>query len=213
MTTEAAFLKDVDQHVMFVIVDDHSTTRRIRFRRPDTMCMHFDLITWPGHLCYTGDMGTYVFSRLDDMFEFFRKEPGRSIDFRYWAEKLLAVDSSGGKGSVTEFSKERFTQVINEYKLKWVRDRTQPRLTKVQRRDLWETVDNEVLRDLDEGEHAVYARANEFNHSVWLGLNGTKEIFSFDNLWDHRFTEHTSHFLWCCHALAWGIRKYDESKP
>ena len=70
---EAIFLRDVAEHEMIVVRDD-GVHRHIRFKKPGTSCMHFDLITWPGYLCYTGDMGTYVFSRLTDMFEFFRTD-------------------------------------------------------------------------------------------------------------------------------------------
>ena len=28
----------------------------------------FDIVTWPGYLCYSGDMGCFVFTRLPDMF-------------------------------------------------------------------------------------------------------------------------------------------------
>ena len=207
MTTEVSFLKDVDRHVIETIRDD-GVNRHVRFRRPGTMCMHFDLITWPGYLCYTGDMGTYVFSRLEDMFQFFRRpDNSYTIDFRYWAEKLKAVDSSGGNGSATEFSKERFKAVINEYRVSWIRE-SRDALTKAQRRELWEEVDEQVLSYLDDGEHKVYEEANEFS---WRA--GPEHFsYEFTDLWDHRFTEYTHHFLWCCHAIAWGIRKYDESK-
>ena len=67
------FLRDVAEHTMTVIRED-GVSRHIRFAKPGTSCMHFDLITWPGYLCYTGDMGTYVFQRLTDMFEFFRTD-------------------------------------------------------------------------------------------------------------------------------------------
>lgn len=73
--TEETFLADVAAHQIHVLRDD-GVHRHIRFKRPGTYCMQFDLITWPGYLCYTGDMGTYVFNRLEDMFEFFRT--GRS---------------------------------------------------------------------------------------------------------------------------------------
>ena len=87
--TPDTFLQDVAQHQIHVIRDD-GVYRHVRFKRPDTYCSHFDLITWPGHLCYTGDMGTYVFTRLRDMFDFFRRpdnEKWHRIDRRYWAEK------------------------------------------------------------------------------------------------------------------------------
>jgi hypothetical protein len=215
--TEAVFLKDVERHELIVLRDD-GLYRHIRFKRPGTGCMHFDLVTWPGYLAYAGDMGCYVFSRLQDMFEFFRKEPreGRSlfsgIDRRYWSEKLPAVDGNRRIAGAMEFSKDKFTAVINEYRVRWMKERT---LNKDQRRELWEAVDDEVLRYLEDGEHAAYQRANEF---TWVDGAAARlpgcapETFHFDDLWDHSFEEYTFHFTWCCYALAWGIRQYDAAK-
>lgn len=209
MLSEQEFLKDVQNHVLEVIRDD-GLNRHIRFRRPGTMCMHFDLITWQGYLCYTGDMGTYVFRRLDDMFEFFRrssKDKLFQIDQRYWAEKLQAVDSSCGKGITTEFDLERFKQVINGFRLHWVRDYRET-LNKDQRRQLWEAVDDEVLQGYGD-EQSCLQRANEFSWQV----APRHPVYRFEDLWEYRMTEYTPHFTWCCYALAWGINKYDESTP
>ena len=213
MATEQSFLKDVESHVIEVIRDD-GTHRHIRFRKPGTMCMHFDLITWPGSLCYTGDMGTYVFERLTDMFEFFRDkaEGALRINLSYWSEKLTAVDASGrNKGSAVEFSKERFTSFINSYRVEWIKNACRGgRLSKDQRRELWEAVDHEVLAYLDDGEHAVFQRAYDFPWSP--DAYNSRRDYSFEDFWDHRFEEYTDHFIWCCYALAWGIRTYDAHK-
>lgn len=40
------FDRDIAQHQMEVIRDD-GVNRHLRFKRPGTMCMHFDLLTWP----------------------------------------------------------------------------------------------------------------------------------------------------------------------
>jgi len=77
--------------------------------------MHFDLLTWPGYLCYTGDMGTYVFRRLHDMFQFFRRGESigeRCIDIRYWAEKLEAIDRVDG---VREWTPEKFREEVRDF--------------------------------------------------------------------------------------------------
>lgn len=209
MTTKENFLSDVKDHVIEILRDD-GVNRHIRFRESSTMCMHFDLITWPGYLCYTGEMGTYVFRRLKDMFEFFRKAPDRSIDFRYWAEKLQAVDSSSGKGSATEFDKEQFDAVIKTYWVNWVREaHSDGSLDKEQRRELWKAIQDEVRGGyFNDGEYALYQRANDF---VWRAAPHC-HAYTFTDLWDHRFEKHTDHFLWCCYALAWGINLYDETK-
>lgn len=60
------FLRDIQEHELTVIRDD-GVYRHLRFQKPGTSVMYFDLITWPGHLCFTGDMGSYLFSRVRDM--------------------------------------------------------------------------------------------------------------------------------------------------
>ncbi len=152
--TENEFLRDVADHVLEVMRDD-GVYRHIRFRKPGTMCMHFDLITWPGYLCYTGDMGTYVFARLADMFQFFRTDrsyaprTGRrlAVNLSYWSEKLEAVDGSRNGGAAKEFSEKKLLRTINEYRVAWLREAyTDGSLDKEQRRELWEAVDEDVLR-------------------------------------------------------------------
>jgi hypothetical protein len=212
MGSEQDFLMDVDKHQMQVIRDD-GVYRHIRFKRLETSCMHFDLVTWPGYLAYTGDMGCYVFSRLSDMFEFFRtdrKYAARngatlSINLGYWSEKLQAVDGSRSNGSATEFSADKFRRVINEYRLNWVREYRHD-ITQYERRELWEAVDSYVLSHIDDNEQVAMQHAYDFSFRV-----GRRE-FAFTDLFEHNFTEYTHRFIWCCYALAWGIKQYDDAK-
>lgn len=210
--TEEKFLADVAAHQMIVIRDE-GLYRHIRFKRPNSGCMHFDLVTWPGYLAYSGDMGCYVFCRIEDMFEFFRmdrndwnfnRNGGLSINPGYWSEKLMAVDCGRSKGSATEFSEERFRRVINEYRVRWIRENRHG-LTKDERRELWEAVDEEVLSRGD-SEHEAMQAAYGFSHRFF------GPTFEFTDFLDHDFTVFTYRFEWCCYALAWGIQKYDEAK-
>lgn len=194
-----------------VIVRDDGVHRHVRFKRPDTINLYFDLITWPGCLCYTGDMGTYVFQRLEDMFQFFRTDREHmhlqggqtlAINLGYWSEKLIAVDGRRTGGSATEFSEEKFRRVVQEYRMEWIRDHHH-QTTKEQRRELWESIDDEVLTHSDEGEHEARRAAHNFSHRV-----GDRR-FEFQDFWEHDFTDYTYHFVWCCCALAWGIQQYD----
>ncbi len=215
---EARFLKEIESHVMEVIRDD-GLYRHIRFREPGTMMQHFDLITWPGYLCYCGDMGTYVFSRLADMFEFFRtdrkyaRENGRTLGINrsYWSEKLQAVDGQRRGGSAMEFSEDKFRRVINEFRVHWVREAARDQtLDKEQRRELWEAVDQEVLGELDNSGDLAQHAAYRFS---WSPCSSRRDdSWSFQEFWEHSFEDYTHHFTWCCYALAWGIQVYDESK-
>lgn len=208
LTTES-FLRDVKDHDLTLVRDD-GLYRHIRFRRPGTSCMYFDLITWPGALCYTGDMGTYVFSRLSDMFEFFRTDQARAkegelkINPGYWAEKLIAVDGGRRNGKATEFSEEKFTRVINEYVADWLSGHD---VSDEDAEALRVSVQEEIIDKIEpQDESYTYRLAHEFTHQV------AGDEFYFQDLWDYDFSQYTHSFLWCCHALSWGIQQYDVEK-
>jgi hypothetical protein len=206
MTFAEQFNREIAQHEMQVIRDD-GVNRHLRFKRPGTMCMHFDLITWPGYLCYTGDMGTYVFRRLHDMFEFFRRDETRGlyrIDLRYWAEKVEASDKTDG---ITEFNEEKFTRIVKEHVLTWVRENAHT-TTREQRRELWDAVVEEVVGvDSDSGGYRKQAAAHDFTHRI-----DERRAFTFRDFWESDCSDYTHRFRWCCHALSWGINTYDHAK-
>lgn len=208
MTTTEDFLRDVARHEMRVIRDD-GLHRQLWFGRPGSSFMHFQLITWPGYLCYTGDMGTYVFQRLEDMLQFFRREAGARqfrIDFRYWAEKVEAADKHDG---LTEFNPEKFDRAVKEYVLDWVRNHRED-CTREERRELWDEVMDCVINpdDDDSHGHRKTMAAYDFSHQVNRRLR-----FRFEDFVSERsFTEYTHRFLWCCHAIAWAVGVYDKAK-
>lgn len=222
--TEERFLRDVGDHEMSVIRDD-GVNRHIRFKRSDTICCHFDLITWAGHLCVTGDCGTYVFQRTNDMFDFFRtdrnydKKDGRKlyINDGYWAEKVISQSKDGG---ITEFSEELFRKAIKEsfdnHFQHEVEEEESIRADATEddplhpnelaelvaaaekRNEIWQEIEDEVLRHAD-GEHQAYHAAYEFEH----------EGFQFQDFFEHNLKEYTFRYIWNCYAIAWGIEKYD----
>lgn len=211
MTTQDRFLKDVATHVMEPLHDD-GVYRHIRFRRPGTMCMHFDLITWPGYLCYCGDMGTFVFSRTDDMFEFFRTDvsngEGLRINLSYWSEKLRAVDGNRMNGAAMVFDEQRYSQIVKEQLVKWMREECK---NAEERSELRQAVEENLLggdffcSEPSSAEEAV-RMASDFSEKIG------EKTYRFIDFWEHRLETYSYHFIWCCYALAWGIRKYDEAK-
>lgn len=209
--TQDKFLKDVATHIMQPMRDD-GVYRHIRFRRPDSMCMHFDLITWPGYICYCGDMGTFVFSRLDDMFQFFRTDrcdDGQlRINLSYWSEKLRAVDGNRMNGSAMVFDEERYIQVVKEKLVTWMREECK---NAEERRELREAVEEELLggglfNDIPGSAAEAVRMASDFSEKIG------EKTYRFIDFWDHRLETYSYHFIWCCYALAWGIQKYDEAK-
>lgn len=184
---ETRFLSDVGGHVMTILRDD-GVNRHIRFSLPQSCQYRFDLITWPGHLCYTGDMGTYVFSRIMDMFEFFRtdrKQPrlGQTLFINpgYWSEKVLAADKNG---KILEYDRDLADQRLREA-LRGMRDRT----TGDERAEIYD----DVSASLDDGEIAFKTALMEH----------------FSDPWEWNVSEYTYSFMWCCFALAWGVQQYD----
>lgn len=192
--TEQRFLIDVAQHEMTIICDN-GVNRHVHFKREGTRCYQFDLITWPGYLCYTGDMGTYVFTRLSDMFDFFRtgindfmlNKDGLSINPGYWGEKLEAVDKHDG---FKKFSLDLFRENVREH-LKGESHSKQ----------LWEEIESSLLDVYFGNGHEAYQAVYEFNY----------EGFQFSDF-EYTSEEYSFRFIWCCYALAWGIQKYDEKK-
>jgi len=203
--TEERFLDDIKNHQLTVIRNDQ-TNRHLKFKKPGTICYGFDIITWPGHLCITGDMGTYVFQRVHDMFEFFRTDkpyadahPEKSlfINAGYWGEKLLSIDKHGG---YREFDEEDFAERVTQHFNEW-KESASP--TTEQTKELWQEITDEVLSAIDRSGEAACLSVDNFYH----------EEFSFTDFFDGGRPEcHTFHYLWCLYAIAWAIIQYD-TKP
>jgi hypothetical protein len=208
--TVESFLKDVTDHKLTILRDD-GLYRHVRLSRPDSNVMRFDLVTWPGYLAYAGDMGDFVFSRLADMFEFFRSRPGTlDVNHSYWAEKIQATDKGSGH---TRFDVDRFCSVVNEYRLGWIREAARNgKLTKTERRELWNAVDDDVLSKACDGEYPALNAANEFYFQTQRAAGRHDLSYQFDDFLEHDFASCTFRFLWCCYAIAWGIQQYDAAK-
>ena len=189
--TEDQFLRDVANHQITIIRDD-GVNRHIRFKKPDTSDMSFELITWPWHLCYTGDMGTYVFNRIEDMFQFFRSKPGNGeklyINTGYWAEKCLAADMHGG---ISEYSAEKATSRIKE----WLDDHDASD-------EIREEVKWQILIHADDGEDVLRQAVDNFEH----------DDFRFADFFEVNLHIRPFRYIWCCYALSWGIGLYDKYK-
>lgn len=183
------------------IIREDGINRHLRFQAPATGIGHFDLVTWDNNLVYTGDMGTYVFRRLTDMFVFFRADhkngalrDGATLHINplYWAEKLEAMDRDG----VKKYSPELFTAAIKAQLEDYLEGVTEGTDT------LRQDVEAEVLSYAEDGQQAAVAAAMSFS-------DGGRRVF--DDFHEVDVSEYTHRFLWCCYAMAWGIQKYDEA--
>ena len=200
MDTTERFESEIAEHVMTVIRDD-GEYRHLRFQKPGTRAMSFDLLTWPGHLCYTGDMGTYVFSRVRDMLEFFRSPKGdwRDINLPYWAEKVLAKDRDG----IKEYCLDKFKQNIREWLADYIDGHD---LSTAEIDELRDEVEHEVIRAA--AEHFVSRGADDLSTAAACGYTyNCRPVFQ--DFWEVDSTVYTHRYTWCCHAIVWGIAQYD----
>lgn len=183
------FARDTAGHQMTVLHDD-GLYRHLLFRDPKHSFYWFELVTWPGSLAMRGDFGEdYVFTRLPDMFEFFR---GKAINPHYWAEKL-----GGGRRSVQEYSESQLRQLVVE---RFVEDArwnggVPPGTGKALR--TW--VLNEDLSD----EYNARKILEDFAHRGYEFR---------DDVWEWDFHDYEPSFLWAGHAIVWGIAQYDAAR-
>lgn len=197
--TEEQFLKDVATHEMTVKLDSE-TYRHLVFRAKgeNSWCMWFEIITWPGALTIGGDMGTWSFSRLADMFEFFRCRPdsvrnGLHINESYWGEKITA--ESRFAGPHLKFNEEIYRanviDSLNDYDL-----------TDKRKAELVEELEEDVFGDDCESE--VRQAVAEFKSA-----DGE---FEFSDSWEIDGQAYTYNYIWCCYAIAWAVQQYDAMK-
>jgi hypothetical protein len=191
------FENDVAKHAVTVLRED-GLYRHLRCSRGG-YAYAFDIVTWPGYLCYSGDMGCFVFTRLADMFEFFRGRRTATVDRGYLAEKCVAADKQDG---IREFSEEMFKAAIqtdfDAFTEDWKED---------DRASLWAEIDAEVVGAVSDGRDAAVRAAMEF---VTRGPDGDgRPRHVFTDFWEHRLEDYTTRFWWCCYAVPWAIEHYD----
>ena len=203
--TEKAFLKSVAKHSID-IQHDSGVFRSLCFSNNGSFNMRFTLTTWPGYLAISGDMGDFLFSRLDDMFNFFRTEPlahrdgtieGLPINPGYWSEKCRSVSIFGGRET---FDMERFRGCVKSDFDSHYEGSATKRATK---RACWAEIEDRVLAIDPECDFTAHQAARDF-----VGEDG----FTFSDFWEHDLTSYTYHFIWCLYAITWGIRQYDAAK-
>lgn len=186
----STFVRDTENHKMTVIRAE-GVNRHLRFRQPGCSSYWFDIITWPGVLCINGDMGTYVFARIEDMFEFFKVESERyPINPGYWGEKILARPNHEG---ITEFDEDEFAKVLkqiiaeSEYDVESALD----------------ALESDVLSQVSYGT----PRDDAFALAADFEFEGE---YPFSDIWEYRCERFTFHYLWNCFAIQYAIRKFEE---
>ena len=181
------FLEVTAEHKMEILLDNGTGLyRHLKFTKNGSSIYRFDIHTWPGFLCICGDMGTYVFQRVLDMFTFFRSVDSElRINPRYWAEKCQAA----GREGIEEYVPEMFMKRINE----WMDENEFSYGAKI-------AVSNVLPSYSDDGEHEAIRAAMDFKY---------EGKYLFPDFYEVKLRDWTHHYLWCCYAIVWGIQQYD----
>ena len=149
-------------------------------------------------------MGCYVFSRLDDMFQFFRTKLGNNkeklyINTGYWGEKLEAVARHTG---YHKYNPELARANVSRRAEEWI---TESELSEEEADELREHLEEEI--NYDDGMREAYRTIDRFSHKT----DGHRE-FLFQDIFEWTWEDYTYHYVWCCFAVAWGIKQYDALK-
>lgn len=206
-------LSDTAMHKMTVHMDN-GVYRHLQFSTPGTNCYRYDLVTWPGYLSVTGDMGTWTFSRLHDMFEFFGGELG--INTGYWAEKLEA--GAGGRGSreiCMEYDHDAFCSGLKAWMNGYLGVDED---TDLEPDEDWD--DEDDVLDSDEArirEIVLALTRGEFSHEheayqALYDADWPARVCAWDILEGINCMEYTHHFRWVLYAITKGIGTY-QRKP
>ena len=178
------------EQVMTVLRDD-GLYRHLRFKKPGSSFYRFDLVTWPNNLTITGDIGTYTFSRVEDMFTFFTGY----INTDYWAEKI----AHGGRPSVLNYDEDVFRKWLVEDFWEYSRE-LDPKQTK----EWWQTLKDYVLDDftyIGTHHHAISALDDIRNYS---GVPSEH----YNESYEHGWARYDWHFELCLAAIVTGVRTY-----
>lgn len=167
------------------IIHDNGLHRHLKCRNGDTWCMGFCITTWPGYLAISGDMGCYVFARIEDMFEFFRGGCNGGINEGYWAEKVQAADKVDGLREFDEDdAREWVAKRVKEYR--------------------------EHHGDKD-GEEIDTDGIN-YDDGMIRFFDSLPSHDAFADAWEDSHKRYTFRYLWCCFAIVWAIKEYDRIK-
>ncbi|BCE02955.1 hypothetical protein [Marinicellulosiphila megalodicopiae] len=201
--TVEEFKKHVENHSMQVL-SDNGVNRTLEFRNNGSSNRYFTITTWSNHLCISGDMGTFVFARLEDMFNFFRSDDDElNIQGGYWSEKLEA-------GKHMAFDQDRLVTALYKRIYYYF--------------EIDDDQFNEIYEDEDHEHHQVIVDLKDNVIDCIEEYNYASLINDFESPSDHNPLEDffidcgyecespTYHYVWCKYAIVWAIKQYDASK-
>lgn len=199
--TEKSFLADVSKHEMSVKHND-GIYKHVVFRAPNSSKYWFEIVTWPGSLSINGDCGSFTFSRITNMVDFFCADnfdvlSTTAPNFGYWSNKCTASDTADG---IREFDLEAFRENAQkeiESAIEHAGDELRAASAQLCRKVFF----SRVVKPHFEFEWEARAAINSFEYES----NGiTIHIVDF---YEHKCQKYSSNYEWCCYALAWACAK------
>lgn len=218
------FLKDTAEHKMTVLRDD-GNYRHLRCQKPGTWCYGFDIVTWPGFLAISGDMGEAMFARTADMIGFFRtadqhhdEAGGLYINPSYWSEKCKAGGDEQFEFVPKFFEayvKEQFDEHIeNHSEVVFEGDSDKP-VPPEWASQLWAELRDDVIGAIEDDDslHEAMIALRDYGQPH----SNPKRFGGFDFGSDigevaSRLQQRTFHWIWRLYAISWAVRAYDALK-
>lgn len=204
--TKEEFLYSVQDHELIINLDQDNF-RDITLRNPESNDKIFHISSRPYYLTICGDMGTFVFSRSEDMFRFFRNDD-LGIQPCYYHEKLQSVDKICKS---LEFDCDSIIDRLNEY-LEMFEENSNEYIGETiydTQEYCPETAKQAIDRFIKYTERSEVEYVYEINN--WdSDASGGMELTDF---WDgFSGMGYTYHYIWCLYAITYAIKLYDESK-
>ena len=203
--TKEQFKHDVREHRTCILKED-GLYRHLRVAKPGTMVYGYEIITWPGYLTITGDMGSYTFTRVSDMFGFFRMSENDfnntgelSINPRYWQEKLACKDVDVEQYSDDVFKAQVKYQVEQYYEDYGGCDM----INKLDTHYKFEKIWDELKYDAEFETTAIQAAMN---------YRDEEDHRPFQDFWEVSCREYKYQYIWCLYAIVHAITEYDARK-
>lgn len=201
------FKNDVADHEMTVNISD-GVHRHLLFKIPKKSQYWFEIITGPYFLLIRGDMGSYSFSRTNDMFNFFTIDKNDfnygedlPINIGYWAEKLESICKLGG---YKKFSSELFNEFVMREVNSFIYE---------EERDVSKEVAEELIEEVK--RHLIGAEVSSSDvayHLLYDFSSFADERFQFDydRLEGSHFEEPSYSYIWCLYAIVWAVQKFND---
>ncbi|EQB98789.1 hypothetical protein [Photorhabdus temperata] len=189
------FKKDTENHSIKVL-HNSGLYRHLLFNKDGSSAYYFDITTWPGYLCISGDMGCFTFSRINDMFNFFRDSSNElSINPCYWSEKLQA-GAGHCKEIYNKWSPGKFKDAVSEAFNNWLDDN--------------DDISNDVIEEIQESIEQIISCSHDKHDAISAIRDYYDEYGIFVDFWENDMEEYSFHYIWCCYAIVCGISKFDE---